>query len=211
MNRITTNRDFTTESSALTFILAPFDTTWWAGLGWSEARAISTHFLLPQPASAVHLSHCPGEEGAHTHSDALCCRKGNFSAKCSGNDRGNTFTLPWPGRAWQAPSREETWWGQERFPASRLLCALTLNQSDLSGVTLIYLEVVGSRIQSNKLHQFNGDHIWEKGKSGPSVPGATLGADCQGVFFIVCTACLMIGTKLRRGSFLTGHWATRMC
>lgn len=141
--------------------------------------------------------------------------------------RGSAFTLSWlrgscdrprPSvqvrRAWPAPSREETRWGQGRFPSSRLFCTLTVNQSDsfdLGGVTLIYLKVVGSRIQPNKLYQFYGVCVWEKGKSGPSVPRATLGADCQGVVFIVCTACLMIGTKLRRGSFLTGHWATRMC
>lgn len=38
MNRIITNRDFTTESSTLTFILAPLDMTWRAGLEWSPSQ-----------------------------------------------------------------------------------------------------------------------------------------------------------------------------
>lgn len=50
MSSSTTNTDFTTESSTLTFILAPFDMTWWAGLGWSTASCSSHHPPTAGPA-----------------------------------------------------------------------------------------------------------------------------------------------------------------
>lgn len=148
------------------------------GPGWSETRR-NIHPLLPQPinTSAVSLSHHPGKEGDHRHPDALCYRKASSWAKCSANKQRRCFylvlteeTVSWPSaqvrRAWQALAREETWWGQERFPSSRLFCPLTLKQTDFfdhGGVTLIYLKVSGSRIQPNKLYQFMGFTYERKG------------------------------------------------
>ena len=88
MNCITTNKDFTTESSTLTFILAPFDTTWRAGLGWSKAHW-NIHPLLSQPTSGstTRLSHHPGKGGDHTPPDALCCRKASSWARHSANQQ----------------------------------------------------------------------------------------------------------------------------
>lgn len=201
------------------------DLTGWAG---AKPIATSTHFCSspPVPLPCSFLTALGVKEIIHILMLFAAGRPvpGPNAQLMNG---GSAFVLSWlrgpcdrpqpsmqTRRAWQGPSRQETWWGQEKFLSSRLFCTLTLNQSDsfdLGQVSLIYLAVVGSRIQPNKLYPFYGVCVWEEGKAGPSVPRATLGADCQGVFFIVCTACLMIGTKLRRGSFLTGHWATRMC
>lgn len=121
------------------------------------------HSLSQQPPSTPFCSSlqppCPVPsspswiKGHHTHAGALCCEEvSQFLGQMLGwrVEAGLVPCSDWGtlvadhghqqvSRAWQAPSREERWWGQQRFPSSRLFC--TAQRSfDLGGVTLIYLK-----------------------------------------------------------------------
>lgn len=181
-------------NSTLTFILALFDMTWRARLGWSHARAASTCFPLPQPF-AICPSLCPGKEGDPTQPTAVSCRKGSSlandtkpkverwrSRKCCRMHRQCSYASLTVGRL---TSSRRNLVGSGDFPLLQAMLCFDTELKRPRWSYLIYLEVVGRESSPINCINLTGIIYERKGSPSPRSPGLLWGLTVK-VCFLLC-------------------------
>lgn len=166
---------------------------------WLEQSLLQQPLLVqPSRHPALCLSHLPGKKESILVLFAVGGSVPGPNAQLmSGGRAFSLFWLrgpcgrPWSPkqvrRAWQAPSREETWWGQQRFPSSRLFCTDQRDSFDLGGVTLIYLKEMAEPSPINSIW-FMALHSREREVRTCSPQGCFGGWLSRCVFY--CVYCL---------------------